>query len=330
MKQSTVTIIVTVYNVESVLKQVLQSIVSQTYPIEKIILVDNHSSDQSVAVANDFAKRHKKIPIEVIKREKTYGVSDSYNLGAELAKTEYIVTLHSDSLLPTPDELSHLMKPFAKESCIAAMPIVVHRKKEWDEYNFWQKCLFAHVVGKQGHALNGKFDAYKREAFLSLGGYDTDRFNHFIGSEDADMGFRLKKAGRIAKTNAHTVHVHGKDPSYRLGDWIARRKFLAVSYGRQIQLHSHEMGLFGLTQFFVKPGLVLISFFALRNWIFILPLLLFPFLYMHTMFIDNHTRRDPQIIILPFIIIYLVIMESIWMFYSFLFMHDTRYNTNSV
>lgn len=314
--QPTVSIIIPVYKVACVLEGVLTSIYNQTYPIAEIILIDNHSPDDSVSVARRFASNHKKISIRIIVRKKTYGISESYNLGAKLAKSEYIVTLHSDSLLPTPDELSRLMKPFAKESCIAAMPIVVHRKKEWDEYNFWQKCLFAHVVGKQGHALNGKFDAYKRETFLSLGGYDTDRFNHFIGSEDADMGFRLKKAGRIAKTNAYAVHVHGKDPSYRLGDWIARRKFLAVSYGRQIQLHAHEMGLFGLTQFFVKPAIALITVFAVVHPVFFVPILVFPFWYMRSMFLDSESRKNPDIFLLPLVVMYLVFAETVWMLHA--------------
>lgn len=321
MKQSTITIIVAIYNVESVLESVLQSIVSQTHPVAEVLLIDNRSTDRSVAVAERFIRRHKRVSIRIIRREKTYGISDSYNLGAELAKTEYIVTLHSDALLQTRYELSHLMKPFEKDphGYVAAMPIVVHRKKEWDQYNFWQKCLFAHVVGSEQHALNGKFDAYKRVVFLSLGGYDTKHFSHFIGSEDADMHFRLKKAGRIAKTNARVVHLHGGDPSYGLHDWIARRKYLTIAYGRQLELHAKDMGLYSLVPFFVKPALALVSILALWNWVFILPLVLFPFIYMYHMFTDHLSRKDPQIMMLPFVVIYLVFAETLWMGYSIVF-----------
>lgn len=321
MKQSSVTIIVAMYNVESVLESVLQSIVSQTYPVVEVLLIDNRSTDRSVAVAEKFISCHKRISIRIVRREKTYGISDSYNLGAELAETEYIVTLHSDALLPTRYELSRLMESFEKDpyGYVAAMPIVVHRKKEWNQYNFWQKCLFAHVVGSEQHALNGKFDAYNRVVFLSLGGYDTKHFSHFIGSEDADMHFRLKKVGRIAKTNARVVHLHGRDPSYGLHDWLARRKYLTIAYGRQLELHARDMGLFGLVPFFVKPILALVSVLALWNWVFILPLALFPFFYMYRMFTDSLSHRDPQIIMLPFVVIYLVFAETLWMGYSIAF-----------
>lgn len=316
-----VTIIVTVYNVESVLESVLQSIVSQAYPIREIIVIDNRSTDRSVAVAKKFIKLHKRIPMRIVQRKRTYGLSDSYNLGAEFAKTDYIVTLHSDGMLPTRHELARLMEPFEKdtERYVAAMPIVVQRKSEWDEYNFWQKCLFAHVVGRQEHGLCGKFDAYKKDVFLSLGGYDTKHFSHSIGSEDADMHFRLKKAGCIAKTNARVVHLHGKDPSYSMGDWLAHRKFLAITYGRQLQLHMQDMGPFDLIPFFVKPVLVSVSVLALWNWVFILPLALFPFVYMRNMFIDQLSRQDPRIMVLPFVVMYLVFAETAWMGYSFAF-----------
>ena len=326
MKQFAVTIVVSVYNVESVLNQVLQSIVLQTYPVREVLLIDNRSTDQSVVVADKFIKQHKRVPMRIIRRDRTYGISESYNLGAKLAKTDYIVTLHSDSMLPTRYELARLMVPLEKDphGYIAAMPIVVHRKKEWEQYNFWQKCLFAHIVGRQEHALSGNFDAYKRAVFLSLGGYDTKHFNNFIGSEDADMHFRLKKAGNIAKTNARVVHMHVNDPSYRLGDWLARRKFLAISYGRQLQLHVQDMGPLALAPFFVKPALALVSVLALWNWVYILPLLLFPFFYMSVMFRSPETNRDSRILLLPFIIIFLVFYETYFMLYSFWFFKERR------
>lgn len=310
----TVTVVIPVYKVEGVLREVLERVYSQTYPIEKIILIDNHSPDRSVPVAKAFAARHKRIPLEVIEREKTYGVSDSYNLGAKLAKSEYVVILHSDGILPTNHELAKLMYPFVNADCgyVAAMPLVVHRKKEWRQYNFWQKCLFASVVGSARHSLNGKFDAYKRSVFLSLGGYDTAHFNHFIGSEDADMHFRLASQGPIAKTAARVVHAHERESSYGPGDLVARRKFLAASYARQLQLHGREMGL-GIGVFFVKPAIAVITVLGVVHPIFFLPIAVFSFCYMRNMFLDSHARKNPNIFLLPIIVMYLVFAETVWL-----------------
>lgn len=328
--QPTVSIIIPVYKVARVLKDVLTSIYNQTYPIAEIILVDNHSPDESVSVARRFASNHKKIPIRIIERKKTYGLSDSCNLGATLARTTHVVTIHSDGLLPTNYELDKLMKPFIVDpTIVAAGPMLVHRMEEWRGYNFWQKCLFAVSVGKEIPSGNGKFDCFNRDVYIKSGGFDTKSFDNSIGSEDIDMHLRLRSVGTVVNSEARVVHAHPADPNYTMRDWIARRKFLALSYGRYLQLYfPHEWKR--QLVFFVKPLLVLNGVLGFIHPLFIIPIVLFPFLYMPIMFRDPTTRSDPRIIFLPFVLIFLVFYESYWLFYSFLFLRNTRYNTNSL
>lgn len=318
MKKPTVSLIIGVYNVEDVVIKSLKSVYVQTYPISEIILIDNHSSDNSVAVIRRFFERHKKIPYTIVKRKQTYGISESYNLGARLAKSSYIVTLHSDSVLPSRFELERLMRPFIekKNQYIASMPLVVHRKYEWYSYNFWQKCLFAQVVGCQSHSLNGKFDAYVRTSYLSLGGYDTRHFSHSVGSEDADMHFRVSRLGAIAHSKARVIHMHPRNEAYFVHDWIIRRKFLANAYAAQLRLHWRDMSLFSILVFFFKPVLVcalLLTFWMPYAWIGVG---VFPFLYMNIMFRDSTTRSQREIIVLPFVVWYLLVAESVWMLRS--------------
>ena len=326
----TVTVVIPAYKVEGVLHKVLDSVYRQIYPIEKIILIDNHSPDRSVAVVMAFAARHKRIPIEIIKREKTYGISDSYNLGAKLATTTYIVTIHSDGILPTKYELGRLMSPFLKDPTVAAAgPRLIHRKKEWIAYNFWQKCLFATSVGKEIPSGNGKFDCFNREVFLKAGGFDTKHFSHTLGSEDIDMHLRLRAFGTVVNSEARVIHAHPAEPGYTMIDWISRRKFLALSYGRYIQLHFRDAIQLQYV-FFVKPLLALITILGFMSPVFFVPLVVFPFVYMPVMFRESATNRDPRILALPFLLIFLVFYESVWMVYSLLFMRDARYNTDNV
>lgn len=321
-----VTVIVPIYNVERVLSKVLESVYRQTYPIEKIILIDNHSLDRSVTVARAFAARHKRIPIEVIERDKTYGVSDSYNLGAKLAKSDYVVTLHSDGIIPTTHELGKLVEPLASNpTVVAAIPYVVHPYAVWRKYNFWQKCLFATVVGTEQPSGNGKFDCYKRKIFLQLGGYDAIHFAYHVGGEDADVYRRFQKIGKVVESSARVIHHHMIEPRYALKDWIARRRFLAVSYGRHLQIHLRDRQWESLV-FFVKPLLAAFSFLSFIHPAFLLPLIFFPFLYMPKMFTNATTLSDVRIIFLPFIVIFLVFYESFWILRSFLFLPAVVYN----
>lgn len=328
--QPTVSVIIPVYKVSGVLEDVLTSIYNQTYPIAEIILVDNHSPDASVTVARRFASNHTKIPIRIIERKRTYGLSDSCNLGATIARTTHVVTIHSDGLLPTKYELDKLMKPFMTDpTIVAAGPMLLHRTKEWLGYNFWQKCLFAASVNKEIPSGNGKFDCFNRDRYVKSGGFDTKRFNNSIGSEDIDMHLRLRSVGTVVNTEARVVHAHPADPNYTMRDWIARRKFLALSYGKYLQLYFPREWM-RQRAFFVKPVLAIVSLLAAFHPIFLFPLVIFPFAYMPVMFREPSTRSDPRIFLLPFVLMFLVFYESYWMFYSFLFMHDARYNANSV
>lgn len=318
-KQIPVSIIVPVYNVEGILLDVLESIIRQKYPIKEIIIIDNKSTDSSLSVARTFENKYKNKKIKIIQRDKTYGISSSYNLGAKLVKTEYFVTLHSDSTLPTENEISKLMAPALKDpDVIAAYPFVVHPMDVWLSYNFWQKCLFATVAGKENPGLNGKFDCYKKEVFLKIGGYDEKHYSHFIGAEDANMHLRLKKEGKVVPTEARVLHLHGNNPDYSLKDWIDRRKFLAISYGRYLKIHAGDIKT-DIIFFLIKPALVFLGFLSFISPFFIIPLVIFPFIYLRTMFLNKVTLLDPRILILPFIVIFLVFYETYWMLKSLFF-----------
>lgn len=319
-KKLKVSIIVPIYNVQSILYEVLESIKKQKYPVSEIIIIDNKSTDNSLEIAKKFKAINKNLVIKIIERDKTYGISSSYNLGAKLAKSKYFVTVHSDSKLPKNNELDKLMSPVLKDpNVIASYPIVVHPKNVWLSYNFWQKCLFATVAGTETNSLNGKLDCYKKETFLKIGGYDEKRFSHFIGTEDADMHLRLKKEGKVVPTNARVLHLHGNDKNYSFKNWVDRRKFLSQSYGIYLKIHAKEMGT-ELIFFMIKPSLVFLSFLVFFNIIFIFPIILFPFFYMKRMFLERSTLKDPRILFLPLILIFLTYFETYWMFRSLLFM----------
>jgi len=313
MKLPSVTVIIPVYNVESVLGQVLVSLYRQTYPIQEIIIIDNHSSDKSIEVAKSFFAKHNAIPIKIIEREKMYGISDSYNLGAAHAKTKYIVTLHSDSLLPTKHELSKLLTPFIRDpSIVASAPYVIHRRKEWLKYPFWQKCVFARSVGKEVASGNGKFDCYRKDIFMKIHGYNTELFSAYIGAEDADMFRRLKKEGIVVVSKARVIHMHGFPGSFSWSQYIAQRRFLSITYGKYIRLYKNELGT-DLLFFLIKPVLAIVSVLGMVHPLFLLPIFLFPFLYMPKMFTDPVTRWDIRNAGLLLTQWFLVFAESFWM-----------------
>lgn len=316
-KHLAISAVIPVRNVEKNLMRALEALKNQDYPIKEMIIIDNHSDDHSVAIAKKFKKTNKELNIKIIKRKKPQGLSASYNLGAKIAQGDYLLTYHSDCLLPTKRELRKLTQPFLKDpSVIVCRPLLLHPRKLWLTYNFWQKCSFAHFVDKKIKSGNGKFDCYQKEAFLKFGGYDEENFAFNSGAEDADLCIRLQKKGKGVLTQALVIHNHAADPDYSFKDWLFRRRFLTMIYGRHLQRHLKDIKMEAL-YFLVKPLLCFSSLLCLFSPLFLLPVALSPFIYLSRMFTEASTRQDSRILLLPFILIFLIYAETYWLFKSF-------------
>ena len=56
-------VLVPVYNVEKYLKQCIESVLNQTYQSFELILVDDGSTDNSGAICDEYASKHKFIKV---------------------------------------------------------------------------------------------------------------------------------------------------------------------------------------------------------------------------------------------------------------------------
>lgn len=93
MKNSMISIIVPVYNVERYLKKCIESLIHQTYRNIEIILVDDGSTDRSKEICDAYAKED--FRIRVIHQE-NQGLSQTRRNGLEIAKADYVVFVDSD------------------------------------------------------------------------------------------------------------------------------------------------------------------------------------------------------------------------------------------
>ena len=89
----TVSIIVPVYNVEKYLPSCLRSILQQSYPAIEIILINDGSKDNSLAVCQKFARKDSRVRVIDIPNG---GVSHARNLGVTVATGKYVQFVDSD------------------------------------------------------------------------------------------------------------------------------------------------------------------------------------------------------------------------------------------
>ena len=88
-----ISIIVPVYNAENYIDIALQSICGQTYPHLEIILVDDGSTDNSLAHCEEWAKKDARI---IVYHQENAGASAARNKGIELATGKYIMFIDGD------------------------------------------------------------------------------------------------------------------------------------------------------------------------------------------------------------------------------------------
>ena len=89
-----VSVLVPIYNVEHFLDRCIQSILNQTYKNIEVILVDDCSSDNSLSICYEYAKKDERV--KVIKKETHTVVSDVRNLGLENSTGDYVMFVDSD------------------------------------------------------------------------------------------------------------------------------------------------------------------------------------------------------------------------------------------
>lgn len=93
-----ISVIVPVYNVERYVRQCLDALLAQTYPLEEIVLVDDGSTDSSGAICDEYAAAHDKITA-VHKRNSGLGYARNTGMDSFTRPSDYVMFVDSDDWL---------------------------------------------------------------------------------------------------------------------------------------------------------------------------------------------------------------------------------------
>lgn len=143
---SLISVIVPVYNVESVLHYCLDSILNQTYSNFELILIDDGSGDRSSELCDQYAEKDKRIRVF---HKENGGVSSARNVGIENARGEYICFVDSDD---------YVAENYLEE-------LILVKEKNYDCNNIW--CGFQTVDGYEHPTVQQKV-VFSRDDELSI------------------------------------------------------------------------------------------------------------------------------------------------------------------
>ena len=98
-----ISVIVPVYNAEDYLHRCIDCVLTQTYQDFELLLIDDGSKDSSGVICETYAAKDTRI--RVIHKENT-GVSDTRNLGLDVARGKYLFFLDADDFWLQTDSMS--------------------------------------------------------------------------------------------------------------------------------------------------------------------------------------------------------------------------------
>jgi glycosyltransferase involved in cell wall biosynthesis len=202
-----VTVIVPTRNSARTLEACLQTIRSQTYSPIELVVVDNHSSDQSCQIANRYADL-----VETFGPER----SAQRNRGAHLSHGEYLLFVDSDMTVT----------PLVVGECVDAVratgsPGVIIPEVSVGE-GFLARCRALERSCYLGDDTIEAARFFPRSVFEKSGGFDEN----LMAMEDWDLSIRVSSGKRLARIEGLIVHDEGR---LRLTALLAKKRYYAAS-----------------------------------------------------------------------------------------------------
>jgi len=211
MTDGLVSVIVPVYNGERYLAAAIASVMAQTYASAEIIVVDDGSTDATVAVARQFGTAVR------YERQSHRGSPDAArNRGVELARGEYLAFLDQDDLWMQNKLELQLAAGAADES----LDIVFGHVEQFISPNLPEEtasCMRYPTGIRPGHILSAMM--VRRGAFLRVGWFSTEwRLSGFVDWYARARELGLKEAmlpqivarRRIHRGNLNIVERHAQ------------------------------------------------------------------------------------------------------------------------
>ncbi|WP_051257862.1 glycosyltransferase family 2 protein [Desulfovibrio cuneatus] len=195
----TVDVIIPLYNVELFIEKAIASVQAQTYPVARIIVVNDGSTDGGPARVEAMAEHDSRI---TLLSGPNVGLSGARNKGVLASTGEFVAFLDSDDVWH-PEKLQLQMGLLQKSQELAFVHCGVNFIDEHDAptqgggEQLPQGQATFDSVRLGTYAVTGSASAVvaRREMCIAVGLFDTA---FTFGGEDADMWVRLAALGAVA------------------------------------------------------------------------------------------------------------------------------------
>lgn len=186
MKSPTICICIPCYNTEQYILTAVQSCLAQDTLIDRILVVDDGSTDKSLDLIKDISE------IQIIHKENG-GVSSARNLGLQSSQEDYVMFLDADDILAEGaiKTVTNALIQHNLPDLLYGSNEVIDSKGEFIRRNTVEAGTVTLTDVLNGNNPVPSQTIFKREAINRAGGFDTS-LNH---SEDLDLLLKVLSCG---------------------------------------------------------------------------------------------------------------------------------------
>lgn len=211
---SQISAIINTKNEAKTLGRCLESLKKQLYQNLDIIIIDNHSNDETLKIAREYTD---KIFTKGPER------SSQKNLGAKKAGGQHLFFVDADMTMGK-NVISEAISLFNKNSKVKAIvvPEITQGNTYWAQVRALERSCY----------LNSPIEAariFEKKAFFEVGGFDPALY----AAEDWDLHQRIEKLGQIGRTKDQIIH---HEENLSLLDDLKKKYY----YAKNIHLYARK------------------------------------------------------------------------------------------
>jgi glycosyltransferase involved in cell wall biosynthesis len=190
----TVSVILAAYNAEKYLREAVSSILSQTYGDFECIVIDDGSTDSTLAILKSFND-----PALKIVSRPNKGLTPTLNEGISLAQGQYIARMDADDVsLPTRFEKQvAYLNEHPEVVCVGSRVTTIDpygSPLSNTDHKLTHEEIEADLLKGIGWSIVHPAAMMRKDSVMKVGGYREQ----FKTSQDLDLWLRLSEVGKLA------------------------------------------------------------------------------------------------------------------------------------
>jgi glycosyltransferase involved in cell wall biosynthesis len=248
MRLPVFSIITVTYNAEKVLERTLKSVMEQVYPDIEHIIIDGSSTDGTVNLVKDYAKKNKKIRWM---SEPDQGLYDAMNKGLRAAAGDYVWFLNAGDVLHDTTVVEKLSSCnpdiFYGETDIVDDKgnFMAHRRLKAPEKLTWKSFKMGMLVSHQSFIVKREIAPFYDLKYRFSSDFDwcirclkvsNDRYNtHLVLSDYLNEGMTTANRKASLKERFSIMsYYYGYIPTAIRHFWFAARFYISKISGKQL------------------------------------------------------------------------------------------------